>query len=315
MNVPVLDGARSEAPRLLAPLGIGFPYIPVLAPELYQARVLDFVEIVPETLCREWRDRGSSIDLVPAQMERAKTICGGLPIVVHGVELSIGSAHGWNAAYLQMLDAFQKLWPFLWHSEHLGFQTFAGQDQMPSNIGVPLPLPFTSEVARLVAERCAEIRRRYEVPFLLENPAYYLADLPCDPDIGDEIELMNRISEPGNCGYLLDLHNLYCNAINHKFDAFAAVDRIKLERVLEIHVAGGSWLDGFWMDAHDGRVPERVWELLEYTLPRCPNVAGVVFEILEPYALRLGIEAITEELEHGREVWLRCHATAASSIG
>jgi hypothetical protein len=132
--------------------------------------------------------------------------------------------------------------------------------------------------------------------------------MPCDPEIGDEIELMNRISESGGCGYLLDLHNLYCNAINHKFDAFAAIDRIKLEQVLEIHVAGGSWLNGFWMDAHDGRVPKGVWELLEYTLPQCPNVAGVVFEILAPYARGLGIEAITEELEHAREVWLRCGA-------
>lgn len=166
----------------------------------------------------------------------------------------------------------------------------------------------------MVVDRSAEIRRRYGVPFLLENPAHYLTDLPSDLEVGDEIDLMNRITESGNCSCLLDLHNLYCNAINHKFDAFRAVDRMKLERVLEIHVAGGSWLDGFWMDAHDSRVPDRVWDLLEYSLSRCPNIAGVVFEILEPYAVRLGIEAITEELEHGREVWLRCRAAAASSI-
>jgi uncharacterized protein (UPF0276 family) len=227
MNLPpALDGAQPETPRLPMPLGIGFPYIPALSPELYQAGVLDFVEIVPETLCRERRDRStSSIELVPTQIERAKAICGELPIVVHGVELSIGSAHGWNASYLDMLDGFQRLWPFLWHSEHLGFQTFAGQNQISLNIGVPLPLPATQEVVRMVVDRGAEIRRRYGVPFLLENPAHYLADLPRDPEIGDEIDLMNRITESGSCSYLLDLHNLYCNAINHKFDAFGAVDR------------------------------------------------------------------------------------------
>jgi uncharacterized protein (UPF0276 family) len=278
---------------------------------LYQAKILDFVEIVPETLCRERRNRStSSIALVPAQIERARAICGELPIVVHGVELSIGSAHGWNAAYLDMLDRFQTMWPFIWHSEHLGFQTFAGEDQIPVDIGVPLPLPATREVLQMVADRGAEIRRRYGVPFLLENPAHYIADLPCDSEVGDEIDLLNRITESGCCGSLLDLHNLYCNAINHKFDAIDAIDRMKLERVLEIHVAGGSWLEGFWMDAHDGRVPERVWELLEYTLPRCRNIGGVVFEILEPYAVRLGIETITKELEHAREVWLRCRAAA-----
>ncbi len=170
--LPAIDREQLEAPRLPGPLGIGFPYIPGLPAELYQAGVLDFVEIVPETLCRERRDRGkSSIALVHAQIERAKTICGELPIVVHGVELSIGSAHGWNSDYLDMLDGFQKLWPFLWHSEHLGFQTFAEQDQKPLNTGVPLPLPATKEVVRLVGYRSAEIRRRYGVPFLLENPA------------------------------------------------------------------------------------------------------------------------------------------------
>ena len=316
MNVPLaLDEAQPETSALVQPIGVGFPYLPALSPELYQSGVLDFVEIIPETLCRERRSGGGSlIAPVPAQVARARAACGNLPIVVHGVELSIGSAHGCNTAYLDMLNEFQRQWPFLWHSEHLGFQTYADRDGTPINIGVPLPLPATMEVVRLVAERSAAIRERYGVPFLLENAAHYLAGLPSDPEVGDEIELMSLITENAGCGQLLDLHNLYCNAINHDFDAFDAIDRIKLDRVLEIHVAGGSWLDGFWMDAHDSKVPPQVWKLLEYTLPRCPNVAGVVFELLERHALRLGIEAIAEELEHVREIWLRCRAATICSL-
>jgi uncharacterized protein (UPF0276 family) len=290
-----------------APLGIGFPYLSVLPPELYQDEVIDFVEVTPETLCRE-RRKGSAVvlDLVPLQLEQARTTCASLPIVVHGVELSIGSAHGWNAAYLDMLDRFQSSWPFRWHSEHLGFQTIPGDDEGSLEIGVPLPLPATREAAHLVVRRCAELGRRYGVPFLLENPAHYLAELPDDPAIGDEIDLMNLITAQGRCGQLLDLHNLYCNAINHKFDVIAAIDRVAMDRVVEIHIAGGSWRNGFWMDAHDGRVPPSVWELLEYTLPRAPNVAGVVFEILDQYAPRLGVDAIVEELTRARTIWQRC---------
>jgi uncharacterized protein len=290
-----------------APLGIGFPYMSVMPPELYQEQVVDFVEITPEALCRE-RRKGSAVvlDLVPLQLEEARTTCGALPIVVHGVELSIGSAHGWNAAYLDMLDRFQLSWPFRWHSEHLGFQTIRGAKGGSLEIGVPLPLPATEEAARLVTQRCSELCRRYGVPFLLENPAHYLSGLPDDPEIGDEIDFMNLITGQGNCGQLLDLHNLYCNSINHKFDAIAAIDRVAMDRVVEIHIAGGSWRNGFWMDAHDGRVPPKVWELLEYTLPRAPNVAGVVFEILDQYAPRLGIDAIMEELARARKIWQRC---------
>jgi len=123
--------------------------------------------------------------------------------------------------------------------------------------------------------------------------------------LSDEIVLMNRICEKSGCGMLLDLHNIYCNAFNHGFDAWAAVERLSLERVLEIHVSGGRLQEGFWTDAHEGRVPEPVWLLLEQTLPHCPNVAGVVFEIFPDYALRLGVENIRNELETARSICIQ----------
>ncbi|HVO23998.1 MAG TPA: DUF692 family protein [Candidatus Margulisiibacteriota bacterium] len=312
-NRLISRGAPVETAALPGPLGVGFTYIAELPPELYQPGLLDFVEVTPEALCRERREGTTrSMVLVPEQVERARETCGTLPIVVHGVELSIGSAHSWNSAYLDMLDSFQMTWPFLWHSEHLGFQTIPGDGGTSLDIGVPLPLPATEEVVLLVANRSAALRRRYGVPFLLENPAHYLAKLPYDPAIGDEFELMKRITASGGCLQLLDLHNLYCNSVNHGFDAFEAIDRMNLDRVVEIHVAGGAWREGFWMDAHDGRVPKRVWELLEYTLPRGPNVCGVVFELLGENALRLGADAIAAEVDQARRMWRHCRCRSPS---
>jgi uncharacterized protein len=300
------SAADTELEMIVQPLGIGLPYLASLPPKFYRAGLLDFVEITPETLCRQRRDgMAVAIDLIPEQVDFAQKTCASLPMVVHGVELSIGSSHGWNDAYVEMLDAFQARWPFVWHSEHLGFQTIPGEDGTTREVGVPLPLPATEEAVRVVAARSLAIGRRYGVPFLLENPAHYLSGLPADPEIGDEIGLMCAITERGGCFQLLDLHNIYCNSVNHRFDPFGAIDRMPLNRVVEIHVAGGSLHDGFWMDAHDGRVPERVWELLEYTLPRSPNLAGVVFEILEEHAMNLGPEAIMEELTRAREIWCR----------
>lgn len=242
-------------------------------------------------------------------MELAQRTCDGLPMVIHGVELSIGSFHGWNDAYLKMLDSFQQEWPFVWHSEHLGFQTISGNNGATLPVGVPLPMPPTKEAAALVASRSDVILERYGVPFLLENPAHYFSDLPTDPEIEGDIGLLHSITQDSGCRLLFDLHNLYCNAVNLKFDPFQAVDRMPLEHVIEIHVAGGSWRDGFWMDAHDGRVPERVWEMLDYVLPLVPNVRGVVFELLEEHAARLGAEAIADELQHAWKIWNK-HRTA-----
>ena len=250
------------------------------------------------------------MDLVAEKLKQARAVCGELPIVVHGVELSIGSAREWNHGYLEMLDRFQELWPFLWHSEHFSYQTIPGEHGGSISIGTPLPLPGTAEVVDLVGKRAAAIGHRYGMPFLLENPAHYLTELPREAAIADEIGLMAAVTERGRCGQLLDLHNLYCNAVNFGFNAFAAIDRMQLDRVIEIHIAGGRSEGGYWMDAHDNLVPSPVWELLEYTLPQCSNIAGVVFEILDFYALKVGADAVSEELRRARDVWQRCRPAA-----
>ncbi len=287
-------------------LGVGFNYFPSLPADIYHRRLMDFVEVTPETMCNEQSTSDGTIEvLIREQLDRARTICGEMPMVVHGVQLSIGSAHGWNSAYLAILDQLQQLWPFQWHSEHLSFQTYEDTDGSVAQTGTPLPLPLTEEAACLVADRGAQLLHRYGVPFLLENPAHYLTDLPREPGVPDECALMNRITLLSGCGQLLDLHNLYCNAINHGFDAFEVVEHFALERVVEIHVAGGHWESGYWTDAHDRGVPETVWELLDYTLPRCKHVAGVVFELLEPHAVRIGVDEIARNLQRARDIWLR----------
>jgi uncharacterized protein len=79
----------------------------------------------------------------------------------------------------------------------------------------------------------------------------------------------------------------------------------------EIHIAGGSWREGFYTDAHDGRVPEPVWTLLEETLARAPWIPAVVFEMLDEYIDRLSPDAIAAELEQARAIWRR-HQTAVA---
>lgn len=296
-------------------LGVGFSYVPTLPAEFYRPELLDFVEITPEKLCRARWDGGLSLDLVPDKLRQAQIACADLPIVVHGIELSIGSAAGWNSGYLEMLDRFQEVWPFRWHSEHLSYQTIPGRDGGLVSMGTPLPLPGSVEAAQLIGERAATVGDRYGIPFLLENPAHYLSNVPYEVDIRDEFGLITAITEHGNCGQLLDLHNLYCNALNHGFDAFAALDRIGLDRVIEIHLAGGRREQGFWVDAHDSVVPDPVWRLLECTLPRCPNISGVVFELLDLFAPSVGPEAIADELRHVRTVWRRCCPTVRVAKG
>jgi len=75
--------------RAPTPLGVGLSYLPGIDPALYRSGLIDFVEISPDILCRPRRG-GRGMQLDPRLLDSARDTCGDLPIVVHGVELSIG---------------------------------------------------------------------------------------------------------------------------------------------------------------------------------------------------------------------------------
>jgi uncharacterized protein (UPF0276 family) len=104
---------------------------------------------------------------------------------------------------------------------------------------------------------------------------------------------------------LLDLHNLYVNATNHGFAAEALLDELDLRQVVEIHIAGGDEMAGFYTDSHAGPVADAVWPLLERTLRAAPWVRGVTFEYHESYAARLAEGGVARELRRARELWER----------
>jgi uncharacterized protein (UPF0276 family) len=287
-----------------APLGVGCSYFPSAPDVLDRVHdLVDFVEVSPEELCREEPEDGRRMTFVPQLLDGVLQATSELPMTVHGLELSIGTAAGWNAAYLPMLDALQAERPFQWHSEHLGYQLAIDRSSGETiHAGVPLPLPFTQEAVDCVAPRADRLVARYGVPFLLENAVYYLPDLPADPG-WDEVVFLNRLVEQSSCGLLLDVFNLYCNSVNHGFDLLDALARLRLDRVVEVHVAGGKYEDGLLLDSHSAAVPEPVWRALEWLIPRAPHLAGVVYELLEPALPIIGVATLREQLERLRDLW------------
>ena len=69
-----------------------------------------------------------------------------------------------------------------------------------------------------------------------------------------EAEFLNRLCQVSGCGILLDLHNLYVNSRNHGISMEAFLRDIDLRHVVEIHVAGGDELLGFYTVSHLGPV-------------------------------------------------------------
>jgi hypothetical protein len=234
---------------------------------------------------------------IPRYVEILDFLAPRLPLVAHGVGMSIGSAGLFDEAHLAQLGRWYQRYGFRWHSEHLSFARIPREDADGGehNAGLALPVPYDYEVLDMIRQRAECVQLAIPVPFLLENNVYF-AEIP-DQEMA-EPEFLNEL----NCGVLLDLHNVHTNAVNHGFDPFEFVDSLELSKVLEIHIAGGNEFGGVYMDSHSGACPERVWELLEYTAGKTANLMGITFEFNDSYFDGMGAAGIEDQLNRARRI-------------
>jgi uncharacterized protein len=119
--------------------------------------------------------------------------------------------------------------------------------------------------------RAAEILER---PIAVENVSYYAAP----GREMDEIRFLNAVLEEADCGLLLDVNNVYVNAINHGYDAAEFLAALPGERVVYMHVAGHYVeAEDLRVDTHGADVADPVWALLDRAYARF----GVVPTLLE----------------------------------
>lgn len=266
---------------------------------------IDYIEVSPDIFCEEilfGNHRRFRLD--ESKISDCLALAKDRRVIVHGLGLSIGSASGWNSDYLIMLDQYAQKQDFVWHSEHLGFTLIKHKDDSEDHAGLLLPLPFTQEALDLLCPRIQLLCNRYGTPFLIENTTYYLPDFSPDGACHwDEIEFLNQILTRTECGLLLDLYNFYCNAINFGFDPYSALSRLQFDRVVEIHIAGGTTHEGFLLDVHSSEVPEAVWQLLEWIMPKLPNLCAITYEVLEQALPLMGEKAIMAQIQRCKTLW------------
>ena len=287
--------------RPLPKLGVGLAYQAPLRP-LFEAPAhdFDFVEVVPDIF---WTDRGPDAD--PRHIEDAegmrevRALQCRRPVIPHSIGLSIGSADGFDRGHVAQLRRWWQRLGFPWHSDHLAYH-LADHGGVRANAGITLPLARDRETLDLLLPRIAEVQRTVPAPFLLENNVYYF-DIP-DAEM-DEAAFLNALCRESGCGLLLDLHNLYTNCRNHGSDPMAFLSALDLDHVGELHVAGGMELDGFYLDAHSDVVPDEVWRMLAWTLPRCRNVGGVTFELFGSWVDSVGLDGVRGQLLRLRALW------------
>ncbi len=224
-------------------------------------------------------------ELPPWFAELLTAYAGAGRLVGHGIFFSV-CAGEWRPQQQEYLDRLRQLasaYPFDHVTEHFGFMT--GRD---FHRGAPLAPPLNAASLRVGRDRLARLHDAAACRVGLENLALaYSAE-----DVYRQADFLDRLLGPTDGLLILDLHNLYCQAHNFGLELTRLVDAYPLHRVREIHLSGGSWEvqhnapgGRVRRDTHDDRVPDAVYALLAYAIPRCPRLKYVVLEQLSP-ALR-----------------------------
>ena len=295
-------------------VGIGLQLNPTVL-ELQDQGVDPTLFDYAELLCDQFAaplDAGYIVD--PVMRPVLDRLAAGHPIIAHG---NYGNEFGFEPLdetvgvlrHIAVAHAMKSPW----YADHMFFGFPAGSYVWSS------PLPFSRAEVERVAGRAAALQDRLKMPLLHEN-AFYYAPMP-----GSEIaeaEFIATMVEKAQTHLLLDLHNIYANSKNFEgYDAWAFLRTVPLDRVVEIHVAGGQQAEDWYHDFHSHAVPEPVWEMLAYVVARAKHLRAIVLEVQGPAHSQVsrGVDAtwvpmINEDLRRARAV-LTASRTPAARAG
>jgi len=289
----------------LPELGVGVAYFSGLEALLAPGGLADVIEVEPQTLWLQPDAAASAYRVDADALARVAALPGAK--VLHGIGLSVGGTLLPEAAQLAPFLATRTALGAPWVSEHLAFNR-ARDEAGAYTTSFMLP-PRQSEAGIRAAVRSIRaMSSALPVPFAFETGVNYLR--PRADEIADG-EFVARVAEEADCGIVLDLHNAWCNERNGRQRVEDFVASLPLERVWEVHLAGGFERRGYWLDSHSGVIPAPLVELAAKVLPQLPNLKALIFELFPQYLPLVGLETVEAQLVTVRRLWDRRLASRA----
>jgi len=254
----------------------------------YQALIeqsprLAFIEVHSENF---FAAGGAALQVLQAGRER-------WPVSLHCVGLGLGSAAGLDPGHLERLAALVERIDPVRVSDHASFargqvRVSAGPGPGPGQAGDPVPMPvhandllpvaFTHGSLALMVRQVQQVQERLRRPILVENLSACVAWAEADMS---EAAYLAALCRHSGCGLLLDVNNLYVNALNDGAPAplqtvCETIDALPAGIVGEIHLAGHRDLGDIVIDDHGSRVIPPVWAAYEHALRRFGTVPTLI---------------------------------------
>lgn len=215
---------------------------------------IGFCEVIAESLVPRgrWRRALAVPDELPHLIAR------GIPVVPHGISLSLGGAESVDRDRVAHLAACAESVRAPLVSEHIAFVRAGGLEA-----GHLLPVPRTRESLNALAANITRTQQSIGVPLAVENIAA-LFEWP-DAEF-TEAEFLQALVDRTGVYLLVDIANVYANARNRGRDPLTELERLPTERIAYCHIAGGSESGGRYHDTHTHPVPAEVLTLVaEFT--------------------------------------------------
>jgi uncharacterized protein (UPF0276 family) len=204
----------------------------------------DFLECAPDN----WIGVGGRLGEALADLSARH------PVTCHGLSLSLGGVEPLDDTFLLRTRRFLDQHGVRLYSEHLSYCADDG------HLYDLMPIPFTEEAVRHVAARIRHVQDVLGRRIAVENVSYYAAPFQAM----DEVDFVTAVLAEADCDLLLDVNNVYVNAINHGYDPHAFLARMPAERIASYHIAGHyDEAEDLKVDTHGAPVKDAVWDLLD----------------------------------------------------
>jgi uncharacterized protein (UPF0276 family) len=256
---------------------------------------VDFLECAPDNWIGVGGRLGEALDELSA---RHRLTC-------HGLSLSLGGTRPLDEVFLAKTRRFLDRHRVSLYSEHLSCCTDDG------HLYDLMPIPFTEEAVDHVAARIRRVQDVLGRRIAVENVSYYAAHpvLPGASPMG-EADFVAAVLEQADCDLLLDVNNVYVNAINHGYDARTFMARMPTHRIASCHVAGHhDEADDLKVDTHGAPVKGDVWDLLAETY----RIHGVRPTLLERDFNLPPLAGLLDEIARIRQLQATAPADAVAS--
>ncbi|TFG39238.1 MAG: DUF692 family protein, partial [Chromatiales bacterium] len=146
---------------------------------------IDFMEIAPEN----WIHVGGAL------RKKLRFFTERYPFLIHGLSLSIGSPAPLDEQLVRDIKDFMAEHKVRMYSEHL---SYCGDDGHLYDL---MPIPFTGDAVRYVADRVRRVQDILEQRIALENVSYYA---PADSSMTEK-DFLLAVLEEADCDLMLDI--------------------------------------------------------------------------------------------------------------